>query len=312
MPSDATPAYRGYRLQALYTLSRILESEDSSYWIFQPEGHEDLAIFDSNETLLQVVQVKAYKGELVLSSLLPPKPKTGSPPKRDSFFYRAASLLRTNFQLEVSIVSFGTMNREFRAFQVDGSERKIVANKLREHKNLSEKDINNLLTKIRPVLVDEANLTNRIQAILGESIMGTDSESAFDLLIFWLYICAENKEKITRHDVIEKANNVGRYLTERATHYQEWFTSIVPIEDEDIQAQKEELRDEFYQGIAARYSHILADLDVQRPEKLQEIAQKFSQKSVVIVHGASGQGKTTLAYRYLRDFSLISGVFKSS
>jgi len=302
MPSDATPAYRGYRLQALYTLWRILESEDSSHLIFQPEGHEDLAIFDSNETLLQVVQVKAHKGELVLSSLLPPKPKTGSPPKRDSFFYRAASLLRTNSQLEVSIVSFGTMNREFRAFQVDGSERKIVANKLREHKNLSEKDINNLLTKIRPVLVDEANLANRIQAILGESIMGTDPESAFDLLTFWLYICAENKEKITRHDVIEKANNVGRYLTERATHYQEWFTSIVPIEDEDIQTQKEELSDEFYQGIAARYSHILADLDVQRPEKLQEIAKKFSEKRVVIVHGASGQGKTTLAYRYLRDF----------
>jgi hypothetical protein len=66
MPSDATPAYRGYRLQALYTLWRILESEDSSHLIFQPEGHEDLAIFDSNETLLQVVQVKAHKGDLVL------------------------------------------------------------------------------------------------------------------------------------------------------------------------------------------------------------------------------------------------------
>src|SRR3954469_25533848 len=105
MPSDATPAYRGYRLQALYILWRILESEDSAYLIFQPEGHEDLAIYNSNEVLLEAVQVKAYKEGLVLSSLLPPKPKPGSLPKRDSFFYRAASLLKTNPQLEISIVS---------------------------------------------------------------------------------------------------------------------------------------------------------------------------------------------------------------
>ena len=69
MPSDATPAYRGYRLQALYALWRILESDGSEHLVFQPEG----------------------------------------------------------------------------------PEKKNVAKKLAEHKNLSEKDINNLLTKIHPV-----------------------------------------------------------------------------------------------------------------------------------------------------------------
>src|SRR3989442_614604 len=155
MSSDATPAYRGYRLQALYTLWRILESEDSAHLIFQPEGYEDLAIFDSKETLLEVVQVKAHEGDLGLSSLLPPKPKPGSLPRRDSFFYRAASLLKTNPQLEISIVSFGTIGSELlRAFQTDGYERKNIAKKLGEHKNLDEKDIKQLLAKIRAIHVD--------------------------------------------------------------------------------------------------------------------------------------------------------------
>jgi hypothetical protein len=50
--SDATPAYRGYRLQALYTLDRIL-SQKNDLLIFQPEGIEDLAVFDGEDRLLE-------------------------------------------------------------------------------------------------------------------------------------------------------------------------------------------------------------------------------------------------------------------
>ena len=36
--------------------------------------------------------------------------------------------------------------------------------------------------------------------------------------------------------------------------------------------------------------------------EIVKIAAKFQSARVVIVHGASGQGKTTLAYRYLREY----------
>ncbi|NJO48450.1 MAG: hypothetical protein HC840_02010 [Leptolyngbyaceae cyanobacterium RM2_2_4] len=71
--SDATPAYRGYRLQALYTLSRILEPHTTSNLVFQPEGAEDLAVFDETNRLIEIVQVKAYSKNLTLSSLSPQK-----------------------------------------------------------------------------------------------------------------------------------------------------------------------------------------------------------------------------------------------
>ena len=59
---------------------------------------------------------------------------------------------------------------------------------------------------------------------------------------------------------------------------------------------------EFFLGISTHYDHILADLDVVRSTKLEKIAEAFESTRVVIVHGASGQGKTTLALRYLREY----------
>jgi len=86
-------------------------------------------------------------------------------------------------------------------------------------------------------------------------------------------------------------------------HNVEGFTPLTLIKDEDVEAQEREtLSNEFYRGISARYKHILADVDKPRPNKLNEINQKFKENQIVIVHGASGQGKTTLAYRYLHDF----------
>jgi hypothetical protein len=47
MPShDATPVYKGFRLQALYALYRILD--DKTNRVFEPESKEDLSILDLN------------------------------------------------------------------------------------------------------------------------------------------------------------------------------------------------------------------------------------------------------------------------
>jgi hypothetical protein len=113
--SDATPAYRGYRLQALYTLNRIL-SQESDLIIFQPEGIEDLAVFDDEDRLLEVVQVKQRTSNLTLSSFKPDKP--------NSFFYRVSSELDKDPRVGVTIVAFGTVGPEIsNAINNNGSDR---------------------------------------------------------------------------------------------------------------------------------------------------------------------------------------------
>ncbi len=293
--SDATAAYRGYRLQALYTLHRILVSEASGTLVFQPEGAEDLAVYGVDGYLLEINQVKAYKDNLTLSDF--------EPDKEASFFYRAEHHLKSTPNAHIYIVSFGPIGPElYEACSMDGRERQSVADKLSKHKYISKKAAEALLAQIKLVQVQEAILIEEVYAALRESCTGIDSRGAFALMTAWLYQCGEHKTKITRNDVLTQITTIGQFLAECAAHQREWFTTIKPIQemplkDEDISA----LVEEYYHGVSARYEHIVAGLDLRRPEKLQAITEGFQQHQVVIVHGASGQGKTSLAYRFLYE-----------
>jgi len=293
--AGAESAYRGYRLQALYILSRVLRPGDSQRLTFQPEGHEDLAVFEESGELIEVAQVKAYGESLMLSDFSPEKP--------DSFFHRVVELSRKHPQATVKIVSFGSMGPEMvHAWETDGHERHAVARKLLDRGFLSS-DVDTIFNLVQLVEADERRLRDEVFAFLRRSLVGGDPEHAFDLLTYWLYLASENRDKLTYSSLIEKINSVGRYLVERAVHHQEWFTSIFPIEDRYLSEDEQgPLAEEFYQGVGARYEHILANVDVVRDEKLREIEAAFRETRVVIIHGASGQGKSTLAYRYLHDF----------
>jgi len=62
------------------------------------------------------------------------------------------------------------------------------------------------------------------------------------------------------------------------------------------------LRNEYQQGVQARWQHILAGADCPRPGRLEEIHKKLQRHSVVIIRGASGQGKSSLGWRFLFDY----------
>lgn len=293
--AGAPAAYRGYRLQALYTLGRMLEPEVGAGLIFQPEGEEDLDVLDSQGRLLEVVQVKSY-ASLVLSQLLTEKP--------GSFFQRAVELLN-QFPTPpaIKLVNFGAIGNEMKeAWKQDGRHRKRVTRKLLD-KGIAHPDIANLFEYVQLISVDESELRAKVFSELHAYPVVGDAENAFDLLNYWIYLVSEESETLTYVALIERVEEIGRYLAERQAHHREWFTSIVPLEDRTIdEEERASLREEFVAGIAARYEHILADLDAPRDVKLTQISEAFSTTNrVVIVHGASGQGKTTLALRYMHD-----------
>jgi hypothetical protein len=153
--SDATPAYRGYRLQTLYTLARILEPCETTDLVFQPEGAEDLAIFDTSDRPLEVIQVKSYTTNLTLSSL--------EPEKKDSFLYRINDLLNTNANPNIRVVSFGTIGPELlQAEQEDGKKRENVTRKIVKHGFLLEAEAKNLLSQLIFTSVSEEELQKSV------------------------------------------------------------------------------------------------------------------------------------------------------
>jgi hypothetical protein len=200
------------------------------------------------------------------------------------------------------LVSLGSIGPEMqKAWNDDGKERQSIISKLIKH-GISKINAEILFQKITLEQIDKNRLEVEINAILEKSPTSGDPEHALELLIYWIFRASENREKITYHSLIIKINDVGRYLAERASHHREWFTAIVPIGDTPVNWSEQKLQEEFYEGIAARYEHILAGVDIIRPDKLQEINDHFHNANVVVIHGASGQGKSTLAYRYAHDF----------
>jgi hypothetical protein len=63
-------ALKGYRLQALYCLARILGDSSDDLFQYRLEGVEDLEIRDSAGQAVEFVQVKAYSDPLSLSGAL--------------------------------------------------------------------------------------------------------------------------------------------------------------------------------------------------------------------------------------------------
>ncbi len=292
--SGGPAALRGYRLQTLYILSRLMNVESREH-IFRPEGKEDLDIYSSSGQLLESVQVKAYTSSLILSDF--------SPQTDSSFFRRSLRILGDHSDAKIKIVSFGPIGPEIeKAWGQEGPERESVRRKLTEY-GYTSKEINGLLT-IKFAEVNDSELEDEVFTFLKSTLTGGDPPNAFELMMYWIFLASEQSKLVEYSAVIEKLASVGRYLQQCSTYHDEWFTSILPLIDtldsDEIDAQH--LAKEYYQGVDARYEHILANLDVVRSEKLVEIQRRFESSNVVIVHGASGQGESTLAFRYLHEY----------
>jgi len=190
MCSDgATSAYRGYRLQALYVLSRILLPAASQPWIFRPEGKEDLDILGLNGELIEAAQVKAYSENLTLSDFSPDKPS--------SFFRRAVELSKQHPKALIKIVSFGPIGQEMtNAWQKEGLARNSVTQKLVQS-GFSSPDISLIFRMVQLVKVEGGYLQDKISIFLRGSLVGGNPDHAFDLLIYWLYLISEKKKEIT-------------------------------------------------------------------------------------------------------------------
>ena len=165
-----------------------------------------------------------------------------------------------------------------------------------------EEDIGKLFEQVVFEQLDKDALQRQVDNYLNEMFTGIDPQNSLNLLSYWIFRASEKRESINIATINNQIKNIGQYLAECATHQKEWFTSILPIEDIPIQSSEEYLRQQFHKGIAARYEHILANADVLRPQKCQAIHEAFQKSNIVVIHGASGQGKSTLAYRYVHEF----------
>ncbi len=284
--SGAEAAFKGFRTQTLYILERILSSNSQD--IFYPESVKDLLIKSGSGEIKEVIQIKNYSSHLALSNL--------EPEKEDSFFKRClTAFYKENLNPNILLVSFGELGRELSTLK---SEKK--SSSIREKllaKNYSVAEVQWIFNQLSITEVDETKLTDIAIEHLSDVITGFSPEIAFDLLMFWLYKISENKGYVDKDSLIGKLKNIGLFFSRRKSFLIEFGTTIQPFERNNT--NKELLADEFYQGVSTKYEHIIGGFDVIRKPKIIELQSLFQESNVVVVQGASGQGKSTLAYRYL-------------
>jgi len=303
---DPTATYRGYRRQALYCLYRLFDDGLTQDTIIQPEGNEDLEIRKTTGQRLEVVQVKDYTADLTASDFKP------------SFYRRIKDLCASDASVAIKIVTFGpvgpelakacdneqeTPKRTLNTLTKDRKE-KDTDGKIKTVKGLSKEQAEEVFKRVEIEVVDEVALTQHVVATLIATMTAGNPDVAFQNLMWWLISSAENQRTLTRSQTIEKLTQLGKFITHRDAHAQEWNVSIKPIESvpPDDEA-REKLRHEFFQGGRVRPEHVAAGLDVPRDQAIANIHKAFQSENVVIIRGASGQGKTTLAYRYLLDWA---------
>ncbi len=285
---SAISALKGYRTQFLYSLFRILKDHDKDY-IFRVEGdYEDLDILDSSYNYIESIQVKNKGNSLTFSDMFSSK---------DSFFKRAEKLVSQNSKAIVKIVSFNIVS--------DDLYDKGKLNKKLLKKGFSKSKIDRLLNNYyEPEIVNEKYIEEDIINLLKAYNIFSNPEVALELLLFWIYKSAENQKEITTKSLLADLNEIGKFLSEQITFHKQFGNSIIPLSVKTLKNENKELLQQgFYYGISAKYEHILADLDVIRNEKLDIICSAFKETNIFFIHGASGQGKSTLAYRYLNNYT---------
>lgn len=298
--SDNAPAtLRGFRNQALYVLHRLLTDGDSGAKVYRPEGAEDLAIFDSAGRLVEAVQVKDHSGDLALSAL---KPKSGS-----GFFERLKHRRTDHPSCRTTLASFGPIGPEL-AGAIGGNpmHRAEVLRKLcADNRALSESDARMMLDELRGNLARPVAriLLAEVGQAVKETVAGGAVEQSVELLLAWIYRASETRLDLTRQAVLVKLERIGQYLAALRDLSAEWEVSLEPVRAVALSPEeKAQAITEYRRGVQAGWKHIVAQADCPRVAKLWEIHREMQRHSVVFVRGASGQGKSTLGWRYLHDF----------
>jgi len=286
---SAERTFRGYRLQLLYTLWRCLTGPSGGS--IRLEGFEDLDVFDAEGVLAEAIQVKAYNAPLTLSDVQ--EEKSGSTSLRQ----RIAAIRALFPNARIKISSYSGFGPELAAFdEGDVAARRRVGTKVGSVGSDVE-----LADVLEFEHCDEQAIAARVTEEVASGIAGADVTTSTELMLYWLFQAAEARATVTRDSALERLGQVGRFVSGRAAHAAEWFTSIRPLTRSVDSGALDALRVQFDNGVNVRFEHVVAGLDVLRPEKLEVVVDGFRKGSVVIIHGVSGQGKSCLAYRYMHD-----------
>ena len=293
----AQAAWKGFSSQTLYIASRLISDEGG--YEYYPEDIEDLVV-KKNGAIVEAVQVKNISADLTLSSLAATKTSKGG----EGFFNRMCSLHAQNpFFHRIKVVYFNTLGVELREMQSGKAvTQKALTKRLVDKHGLSESEAVWLIDSLCFEKVNLDDLDLNIQTQISDYVPVMSAPAlAKDLLIQYISVLSKSKGYTTLKMWQDKIHEIGTNIAAIDGFYKEYNKSLVRLSELQLNGDNEQLKQEYLQGVSAHPTHMRNNLDFKRNYWIGEIQAVINSKGVAILKGISGQGKSTLCYRYLID-----------
>ena len=293
----AQAAWKGFSSQTLYIAYRLVM--DTQGYEYFPEDTEDL-IVKYNGEVLEAVQVKNLAAALTISHLSATKTSKGG----EGFFKRMCSIHTKypNFKI-IKVVYFGSLGAELQELEKGVNKvKESIKKKLIENHDLLKSEAEWLINSLTFEKVNENELTDGIhQQIKSYVPIMAAPHLAQSLLVQYISRLSKEKGYTCLQTWKEEIHKIGTSIAGIDGYFKEYDKSLVRLSELTMNKDYKELQDEFSQGVSAHPTYIRYNLDFQRSKWIKEIKDSLENYEATILKGVSGQGKTTLCYRYLID-----------
>ncbi|TYQ23271.1 hypothetical protein PseudUWO311_23380 [Pseudanabaena sp. UWO311] len=284
---------RGIRFQILYSLLRafdLYDVADGERYV-RLEGIEDidlLGFFSENE----YIQVKTSDKPWYWSQL-------GDPIK--NFLEVSRSANSAHFTLVVNFIPKTDIEKLYQLSSLSTKDREDITKKFHTLCNKeggSTEESTNLLQRLRLLPISEKQIWEQLELKLLEAFnLGGEGISTYlSVLIARFLDWAKERKTIGRRDLENIRVEIGEALS-REQEFEAYGRGYI----ERLIWKEDSTPNDFLEGKGTRAGHIIADLDIPRKTWLDRIDQAFSTSKVCILKSSSGQGKSTLLYRYAAE-----------
>ena len=292
--SHGATALAGFQFQLLYSLDRFLDlaSGENQITRIRFEGIEDVDVWRGNSrTFIQVKSSKNKKGWGWLNEA-----------KILDKFAEVYRLDKTAcFQIVANFQFTGDLKSLY--LFAEDSESTLSAklarllSPIKERLSLTQTEMEDLLKRISFEITDQTSLIESIQQKLISrfEIHAGNEDLYFRALSSKLDDWASQRITCCAEDLDSFVLEIQDWISAGPTNLAVKYGWIEPLQFEvDPQGNEED----YYLGKGARPAHILANVDAQRPKWIEAIRDFLSDTPICIVRSSSGQGKSTLLYRY--------------
>ncbi|MBP0020373.1 MAG: hypothetical protein J7647_22815 [Cyanobacteria bacterium SBLK] len=292
---------RGIRYQILYSVFRAFElyNEKHARSVLRLEGLEDIdliGLYHQNE----YIQVKSADKRWKWSQLKGPLEGFLSVHRNDS---NCGFVLAVGFPLTGDIQKLsqrGSLSEEERV-KIEKNFHTLCA-----QVGYSMKESSSLLSKLTITSIPEKIILQELRIVIAErfGLGGEIVETYISVFVAKFLKWAKERKTIDRAELENVRIFVGEALA-RETEFQAYGRSLI----DRILWKKDKSPKDFFDGKGTRSGHIVSGLDITRPVWLEKIDVALNVSKVCILRSSSGQGKSTLLYRYAYEKRSPDNIF---